>query len=69
MRLGWAKSISTFLRRACAFGLNSEEVPWRAKSRTISYFSRWIARAYELGQHFDFMRQFLQSTLRARYLR
>jgi len=54
MRLRWAKSISTFFRRFCAVTLNSDAVHWRAKSRTISYFSRWTARASELGQHFSF---------------
>ena len=69
MRLRCANSISTFLRRPCAFGLNSDAVHWRAKSLTISYFSRWTARASELGQHFSFSSHPVQSDFSARYFR
>ena len=66
MRLRWAKSISTFFRRFCAVTLNSDAVHWRAKSLTISYFSRWTARASELGQHFCFNVHPVQSDFSAR---
>ena len=48
--------------------MNSEPTQRRAKSRTISYFSRLIARVSLLGQHLGFDGQFWQSAFKARYL-
>jgi len=63
MRLRWAKSKSTFFRRFCAVILNSDAVHWRAKSLTISYYSRdteceplfWgVSRGIGIGAPFMF---------------
>jgi hypothetical protein len=55
--------LSSFLRGR----LNSEPTQRRAKSRTISYFSRVMARTSVFGQPLAFEGQFRQSVFTARY--
>ena len=69
MRLRWAKSISTFLRLAWAFGLTSDFNPSRAKSRASSCSSRGIVRTFVFGQQFGFDGHMSHTYLLARYLR